>query len=286
MIGEEATLFDQGPSLAAVRRKNRLHELPPSDKVPILKEYGRLGLDRFIDRYAIPTQTDNRGFVDYGWLLGYIDSLVSKEHVWEGQLDVHHLHWEANAYDPLHFVDQVTGEGEPIDPTLPHEFRENPFHKLLIPRDLHDLIHVVTLPPDVPDYEQMKRRVDAYTIAVGLFQKAKQTLDIEAQEKRLRPLNDPRFANMSLDPKKRRIISREILLDRYFEFASQFNDQLSNTSQNDVDDLIQMDFLRSRNSIPLLVSSMQRRIRINKDKQAIRPAVRWRGPTATKRRAA
>lgn len=281
----EIPLLSQEPSLAAVRRKNRLHELPPSDKVPILKEFGKLGLDRFIDRYAIPTQTDDRGFVDYGWLLGYIDSLVSKEHIWEGRLDIHHLQWEANAYEPIHFMDQ-TIDDKPIDPTVPHEFRENPFHKLLIPRDMHDLIHVVTLPPEVPDYEQMKRRVDAYSIAVSLFQKAKQTLDIEAQEKRLQPLNDPRFENMSLDPKKRRVISREILLDRYAEFVSQFNDQLSKTSQNDVDDLIRMDLLRSSNSIPLLVSSMERRIRLNKDKQAIRPTVRWSGAIPKKKQAA
>lgn len=284
-MSREAPLLDQGPSLAAVRRTNRLHELPPSDKVPILKEYGRLGLDRFIDRYAIPTQTDDRGFVDYGWLLGYIDSLVSKEHVWEGRLDIHHLQWEANAYDPANFAN-LTIDDKPVDPTIPHEFRENPFHKLLIPRDMHDLIHVVTLPPEVPDYEQMKRRIDAYSIAVRLFQKAKQTLDIEAQEKRLIPLNDSRFVNMSLDPKKRRVISREILLDRYAEFVSQFNDQLSNTSQDDVDDLIRMDILQSQNSIPLLVSRMERHIRLNKDKQAIRPTVRWSGPASKEKHAA
>jgi hypothetical protein len=276
-MNREVTLARQESSPAAVRRLNHLHELPPADKVPILKEYGRIGLERFIDRYAVPTQTDDRGFVDYGWLLGYIDGLVSKEHVWTGRLDIHHLQWEAGSYIPANFTDQTTEDRESIDPTIPHQFRENPFHKLLIPRDMHDLIHLVTLPPEVPDYEQMKRRVDAYTIAINLFQKAKQTLDIEAQEKRLQPINHPRFADMSLDPKKRRVINREILLDRYAEFVSQFRAQLSNTSQNDVDNLIRMDILLGQDPIPLLVSSMERKIRLHKDKQAIRPTVRWAG---------
>lgn len=273
----EVPLARQESSPAAVRRLNRLHELPPADKVPILKEYGRIGLERFVDRYAVPTQTDDRGFVDYGWLLGYIDSLVSKEHVWTGRLDIHHLQWEASSYSPVNFADMTNPDGERADPTIPHQFRENPFHKLLIPRDMHDLIHLVTLPPEVPEYEQMKRRIDAYMIAINLFQKAKQTLDIEAQEKRLQPITHPSFTNMSLDPKKRRVINREILLDRYAEFVSQFNTQLSNTSQNDVDDLIRMDILRNQDPIPMLVSSMERKVRLNKDKQAIRPTVRWTG---------
>ena len=256
-------------------RKARHRELPPVEHVPILREYGRLGLNKFIEEYAIETKVDDRGFVDYGWLLSYIDSLVDDEFVWKGRLDIHHLQWESGSYNPLHFSDEE-------DPSIPETLREIPFHKLLIPRDMHDLIHVVTLPPKAPAYEQMKRRVDAYGLAVNLFQKAKQTLDIEAQERRLTQLPAEYILKYNetkeFDPIRRRMIERDVLIDRYLEFKNQFHDQISQTTQQDLDDLINMDILGREDPMNMLVTSLDKAVRLNKRNHAIRPKVRRQAP--------
>lgn len=250
-------------------------ELPPAESVPLLKEYGRLGLTKFMDRYAVPTQLDDRGFVDYGWLLGYIDSLVDEDYVWSSRLDIHHLQWEGSSYHPDNFTDYD-------DPSVPQRFREIPFHKLLIPRQMHDLIHLVTLPPKMPEYSEMKKRVEAFDVAVSLFQKAKQTLDIEQQNKRLIPAPHPKYRNKTFDPVKRKMIEREVLRDRYAEFAQIFHNQLSQTSQQDVEDLINMDAVRRDNPVLSIVSSLDRAVRLNKQKQAIRPKLRWQPPKQQK----
>ncbi|MDB5176489.1 MAG: hypothetical protein JWN75_157 [Candidatus Saccharibacteria bacterium] len=248
-------------------RQPSLNELPPIESVPILKEYGRLGLNAFTKEYGVKTPLDDRGFVDYGALLSYIDSLVDKEYIWTGKPDIHHLQWEADKYNESHFLHKE-------DPTIPQRFREIPFHKLLIPRQMHNLIHVVTIPPEVPEYEEMKKRVEAYRIARSLFQMAKQTLDIEAQEMRLIPVPHPKKMKEEFDPVKRKIVERDVLIDRYIEFTEQFHAELSTISQKDVEDLINMDILQNADPIGALIISLDRAVRLNKHQQAIRPVVR------------
>lgn len=243
-------------------------ELPTPEQVPIIKEYGRLGIERFMDRYAVPTETDERGFVDYRWLLAYVHSLVPPSHTWVGKLDVHHLQWTGASYQPEHFE-------EHDDPTIPDQFREMPFHKLLIPRDLHDLIHIVTLPPPLPEYEQMERRVTAYNTAIKLFHAAKQAIEVATREERLIPAPHSKYRNRTYDPVARKLIERDVLIDRYWEFYTEFKGRLSEIAQHDVDDLIDLDRIRSRDPIFSVVSSLDKAVRLNKQKQAIKPKVRW-----------
>jgi len=266
-MGEVISL-DNSEIIYASSNPSRRLELPSVEHAPILKEFGRLGLDRFMDRYAIPTQTDERGFVDYGWLLGYIHSLVSKDHVWTGGLDVHHLQWVGKWYDESHFQHEE-------NPSVPSELREIPFHKLLIPRDLHDLIHVVTLPPEIPEYEQMRRRVEAFTVARSLFQKAKQTIEIESKERRLIPAPHPKYHSKTFDPVTRKLIEREVLIDQYNQFRAQFENELSSTTQQDVDDFLRISSLQDGDPIVSLVSTFDRTVKPNKRKQGIRPKLRW-----------
>jgi hypothetical protein len=252
-------------------RQPSLKELPPVESVPILKEYGRLGLSAFTKEYGIDTPTDERGFVDYGALLGHVDKLVDKDFIWSSRLDIHHLQWEGHLYNPDHYEEEE-------DPTIPQRFREIPFHKLLIPRQMHNFIHVITRPPEPPEYGEMKKRVEAFEVAVRLFQKAKQTLDIEAQEMRLVPVPHPKKMKEEYDPLRRKIVERDVLIDQYRKFTEQFHSQLSNTTQQDVENLINMDLLRNENPIGTLVTSLDRAVRLNKQRQAIRPKVRWIAP--------
>jgi hypothetical protein len=273
-MGEVVSLQPKETASTSTRQPS-LKELPPIESAPILKEYGRLGLTAFTKEYGMKTPTDGRGFVDYGALLGYVDSLVKKDFIWSSRMDIHHLQWESHRYNPVEFADEE-------DPTIPQRFREIPFHKLLIPRQMHEFIHVVTLPPELPEFDEMKKRVEAFDIAVSLFQKAKQTLDIEAQEMRLIPVPHPKKMKEEYDPIKRKIIERDVLIDRYKEFTEQFHNQLSKTTQQDVENLINMELLQNENPITVLVTSLDRAVRLNKQRQAIRPKVRWIAPKAQK----
>lgn len=266
-MSERAFVIKPESMAAAPEESLRLLELPSPEDVPLIKEFGRLGVDRFMDRYAIQTQTDDRGFVDYGWLLSYTHSLVPTDHIWKGRLDVHHLQWTAGAYHPDLFNDND-------DPSIPDRFREIPFHKLLIPRDLHDLIHITTLPPPVPTYEQMERRVDAYDIAMKLFQKAKQAIEVASKEERLIPAPHPAYQDRTYDPASRKLIERQALIDKYWEFHNSLKGQLSLITQRDVEDLIDIELARTRDPVNSVLSSLSKTVRANKNKQAIRPKVK------------
>lgn len=260
---------------SAPYESSRPLELPSADDVPLMRDLGRMGIDKFMNRFAVPTQTDDRGFVDYGWLLGYAHSLVPDHHVWTGVPDVHHLQWTAESYRAEHFAREA-------DPGAPDRFREIPFHKLLIPRDLHDLIHVVTLPPPIPEYEVMQRRLGAYTTATHLFQRAKKAVDVAKKAERLVPAPHPGHSSKTYDPVARKLVEREVLIDRYWEFYQQFKKHLSETDQHDVDDLLDLDLIKSRDPVFSVISSLDRAVRLHKDKQGIRPKVRWQSRGATR----
>ena len=242
-------------------------DLPPADAVPILRHLGELGLERFRELYAFETPLDERGFVDYGQLLGQIDKLVEdRDFRWPNRnYDVHHLQWESGAYDPMYFEDFD-------DSSVPSEFREIPFHKLYIPRQLHNLIHRVTLPPPVPEFETMQRRVDAYKLAKRLFETA--SISIEIQETERRAIRLPNSGTRVLDPKKRRVIEREVLVDRYKEFTSKYYNQLSEVAKSDLDGLINMSALDTSKPIPQVAASLERAVITKPRRKAIRPKLR------------
>lgn len=276
-MGEMISMHGKEIVITAPHESSRPLELPSADDVPLMRDLGRMGIDKFMNRFAVPSQTDERGFVDYGWLLGHIHSLVPSNHVWTGTPDVHHLQWTAESYEPKHFADYE-------DPELPNRFREVPFHKLLIPRDLHDLIHVVTLPSEPPEFEVMEKRLAAYDTAISLFQKAKQAVEVANKAHRLIPAPHPDYSHKTYDPVTRKLIEREVLLDNYREFYNQFKNNLSETNQRDVDDLIDLNVIRSRDPVFSVISSLDRAVRPHKPKQGIRPKVRWQ-PKGSKRAA-
>lgn len=137
---------------------------------------------------------------------------------------------------------------------------------------MHNLIHKITLPPEVPEYDIMEKRVSAYNSALALFQVAKRTLDIEMQGNRLIPLpnGDPRF----LDPISRRVTTREILLDRYSEFTDKFRDKFEEITDDDLDGLIDTQIFPINPSPIDILTILDKRVFLLRKKRAIRPKVR------------
>ncbi len=260
----------------------RNQDLPPVAAVPILREYGRLGLSRFHDIYGMPAFTDDRGFIDYNTTLDYINSHVKDDYHWQGELEVHHLLYEASQYSPNNFdASDVDADGEDIDPELPKRVRENVFNKIVIPDDLHDLWHVLMVPQEnPPDYMSLKQRDRGAHIAMSLFQHAKQAIDIEQREKSFTQMNHPRFADRLIDQRTRRVIGREVLLDRYIEFNIKFHNHLASVDSQEVAAFITPDALESNDPLQSVVHDMNSRFHLSSGKRGIKAKLRSRHASA------
>lgn len=73
--------------------------------------------------------------------------------------DVHHFVWEKDDYSA------IKNNGN----TIPMQYREIPFHKGYLPRQLHNFLHVIVAPPQKPSLEVMEGRVRAANLARHLF---------------------------------------------------------------------------------------------------------------------
>jgi hypothetical protein len=239
------------------------NDLPPIDKAPILKHLAHISLDEFRDQYGIdtPLLDDERKFVDYEALLELVNEEVSDDYIWPLGNDIHHLYWEARNYHPARFGGNL----------IPHKFREIAFHKILIPRQMHNFIHVITRPPETPNYLAMRQRVKAYRCAEHLFNTAAQSIHLETADRVGIVLSDrdsqlliPTAHNFPPDWMKRakdnRVIEREILLDQYRMFTEKYYRQLSSVSLQDLDGLIPESDMLSSDLLPLQVISSLKRI--------------------------
>ena len=212
-------------------------DLPPIENVPVLRHLGELGLDQFRQEHGFATPLDDRGFVNSDQLLEKIFDIVGPEYVWPEGNDIHHLQWEGADYAPSKFGGS----------TIPHEFREIPFHKLYIPRQMHNLIHTMTPPPEVPTYMAMRQRVKAYRRAQHLFNTAAKSIHLDYAEQVCIPLRGTQMVRIpkTLESKQWRIkasegrnIELDVLLDAYLTFTSKYQAQLSAISLHDLDGIL------------------------------------------------
>ncbi len=118
--------------------------------------------------------TDDRGFVIPDATVEVVKSLFLDDYEWpidfshqETRPDVHHFQWLARRYDPIEFSGR----------TIPYRFRELPSMKGVVPRQFHNVIHAVTIPPSVPKYRDMAQHIDAYSSANHLHRSAENTLE-------------------------------------------------------------------------------------------------------------
>lgn len=146
----------------------RPSHLPPRDA-------WKVNPDRLRKFYA---PTDDRGFVLPDATVEKVRELFEDDYEWpidsryeETRPNVHHFHWTERQYSP-----QIYG-----GLLIPRRFRELPSVKGILPRQFHNVIHAVTLPPDVPLYLDMAQHVEAYTLARQTFQSATRTVAAHAR---------------------------------------------------------------------------------------------------------
>lgn len=129
-------------------------------------------------RFLAPT--DDRGFVLPDATVEVVKNLFEDDYEWpidrrhqQAAPDIHHFHWIAHQYSPVAYSGRST--------TIPNKFRELPTVKGLVPRQFHNVIHKVTLPPLQPRLGDMARHVEAYDIAKRLFTSAANTSTVQRQ---------------------------------------------------------------------------------------------------------
>lgn len=119
-----------------------------------------------LKRFYAPV--DDRGFVipkatiervlrlfedDYPWPVDW-----SKSAPQVLKPDDHHFHWTRGMYARSRWNSSV-----------PDRFRELPTNRGIVPRQFHNVLHYVTLPPRVPYVEDMKHYLRSFEIAKQLF---------------------------------------------------------------------------------------------------------------------
>lgn len=182
---------------------------PPLDAAPILKHYNK-NLGTLAPEYMLPSQIDDRGVVDIFATVEQALSLIDANYIFPKEhCDEHHFVWERAWYMPLNFGGDST----------PSKYREIPFHKGYLPRQLHNFIHVAVAPPPIPDMEVMRSRVEAYELAKKLFGAARSAVQFERGV-----MQSPAGRNRS---SRLRNIDTEVMEEILLSMHDRFQDELS-----------------------------------------------------------
>lgn len=157
-------------------------------------------------REKVETPRDDRGVILVPQLIEAVLETVEDDgrFEWAGVPDVHHLYWPNRWFPNLLDRDPETNPRNFVDMTM---------NKVLLPRSFHDWLHRVTTPPRVPSKEVRRYRVEAWDVAVSLFQSAKLVVDVEKNKRR------QEIEAQSIDFYKENRISQEALqevYDKYF----------------------------------------------------------------------
>jgi hypothetical protein len=181
--------------------------LPPVHAAPILEhyDYERRTLDT---DHILAAPVDERGVVDVYKTLDLAMSHVDPEYVWpKSHCDVHHFVWERTNYLP------VNNAGS----NVPNQYREVPFHKGYLPRQLHNFIHTVIAPPSVPEWDVMEQRVKSYILAKRLFETARIAMRFQRRPGSLSTIKKDEHGEIILEEE----ILREILLRLREQYSTQ-----------------------------------------------------------------
>jgi hypothetical protein len=163
----------------------------------------------------IPTPIDERGLVDTDAVIAIAKSTVDPEYKWQKDPDIHHFYWYEGWY-PDNFV-----------PSNPHVFRNLAIHKGLMPRDCHEWIEKITIPPAVPTASVMQYRIEAWSIAKNLFKSARMTINRERQA-----INRPLTLELHSDVLTKSQGSNIDKVWLHKEFERHFNGVLINLGRN------------------------------------------------------
>lgn len=154
-------------------------KLPPLVSPYIRSALASLSFNEFREEFAIPTPVDRRNLVDYEALMYQVSSFVEPNYRWKAPFfDEHHLYWKASYYD----------SALQRDPALAGEFRDIAANKIWVPREFHNFVHLMTLPPDVPSYTAMRDVVKDYRRKNYLYRITSQIVNLREVADRMRPL--------------------------------------------------------------------------------------------------
>lgn len=133
-----------------------------------------------IKKFYAPT--DDRGFVQHEATIETVLQLFDDDYVWPVDWqknapqilrpDDHHFHWLARMYEREHFSRSQRSE-------LPKLFRNLPSNRGLLPRQFHNVLHNVTVPPRIPKLDFMEQYLRSYESAVQLFRHAERAIKLE-----------------------------------------------------------------------------------------------------------
>ncbi|MDB5161573.1 MAG: hypothetical protein JWM52_81 [Candidatus Saccharibacteria bacterium] len=190
-----------------------MDRLPPVEHAPILDQLGSLGLIKFKEKYAIETPTDDEtGIVNHLKLMQEMGRLVSKDYRWQAPFfDEHHLHWYASTYAS----------------PLARRFRNLPIHKLWVPRQFHDFVHVMTLPTEKPHDDVMEASVKAFDQDDQLFQVTNEIMTLQERIDNALPYQ-PGYVLVPETGGKRQLKSRKegVLEGRRLEFLQEVEERI------------------------------------------------------------
>ena len=159
---------------------SQLHETKSiSCPIPHLppREAWRVNPDT-LQRFYPPS--DDRGFVLPDATIETVLALFDDDYEWPVDWsrhahrilrpDDHHFHWVGAWYDREHYRDRGKLSGVPM------KFRNLPTNRGIIPRQFHNVIHEVTVPPTVPKFEHMEEYTIAFEVAKSLFKSARNAI--------------------------------------------------------------------------------------------------------------
>lgn len=185
---------------------NVLEHLPPLNEAPILETMARVGMRIFQQEHAIPTPVDEEtGLVDHKRLMDEMRLLVDPEYKWKAPFfDEHHLHWYAHRYDTAL---------QP-NPELAMEFRDMAVNKIWVPRQFHNFIHAVTIPPAVPTTEQMRSAVKDFRRKSYIYRISTNAMTLTERLRRVQKY-DNNGDVMYIDPETKAVTRNIASLDQW-----------------------------------------------------------------------
>lgn len=127
-----------------VRHENDQSLAPLVAISPLLK-VGRKNRITCPDR--LPTPVDEHGIPRRVELMRQVLSTIEAAHIWTGEYDLHHMAWPATSYKSIIDEDDYrTGS----------YYRGASSLKVIMPRQMHNYVHAITEPPELPDEDIMR----------------------------------------------------------------------------------------------------------------------------------
>lgn len=126
--------------------------------------------DPYLSQNKLQTPVDEYGLVDRRRLIETVKQTVHPDYRWPTKvLSIHHLYWHGAWY------------GFPSAPERAASFRDMNVNKILVPRVFENWVHLLTLPPDMPDGDIMEYQLESVGVQKNLFKSIRAVVQWERQ---------------------------------------------------------------------------------------------------------